>query len=194
MSEILTDGSLFNPAELTGAIFYGIVLLTITLIVIMLIRRAFNRFLRQPDKIPIDRTAMDFISQLLQLAVFLIALIYYFQLVPSLRNLGAAILATAGIASIVFGLAAQNTLGNIISGLSLLAFRPVRVGDRIKVHAAAGEELGIVHSISLGYTILRVEGNEQVIIPNIVLTSTVIVNYGNQGTGKVESPGEESRP
>jgi small-conductance mechanosensitive channel len=119
--------------------------------------------------------------------IFTTAFILYFQLIPALRSIGRAILATAGIASIVLGLAAQNTLGNIISGISLLLYRPVRLGDEVKVYASAGDETGVVESLTLGYTTLRMPNNEKIIVPNSVLASTVIVNYGKKDTAKSES-------
>ncbi len=121
------------------------------------------------------------------MTVYLIAAILYFHLIPALRAIGSAVIATAGVGSIVIGLAAQNSLGNIISGISLLIYRPVRLGDEIKVYASAGDETGVVESISLGYTTLTMPRNEKIIIPNSVLTNTIILNYGCKEATESES-------
>jgi len=58
------------------------------------------------------------------LCVRLMAAILCAHLVPVLRALGTAMLAGASVASIVLGLAAQNTLGNLIAGVALLLYDP----------------------------------------------------------------------
>lgn len=176
--------NLFNPETLAGTIFYAFLFFILALLASYLIRKLVHRIISRAGSRPVDRTAFTFISQLSQVAMFIIASILYFYLIPSLRAVGSAILATAGVASIVIGLAAQNTLGNIISGISILLYRPVRLGDEIKVYASAGDETGVVETITLGYTILVTPDEEKIIIPNSVLASTVIVNYGNQETMK----------
>jgi small conductance mechanosensitive channel len=48
----------------------------------------------------------------------------YVHLIPTLRHVGTALLASAGVISLVVGIAAQNTLGQLIAGLALLFYRP----------------------------------------------------------------------
>jgi small conductance mechanosensitive channel len=108
----------------------------------------------------------------------LVAAILYLHLVPALRSLGTAILTTASVASIVIGLAAQNTLGNLISGVSLLLYRPVKLGDLVRVDAPTGQESGVVEAITLGYTTLLSSNDQKIVIPNSVMASNVIVNLG----------------
>jgi small conductance mechanosensitive channel len=60
------------------------------------------------------------------------------------------------ITAVILGLAAQQTVGNLIAGTVLLSARPFRVGDRIRVHAGgvAGTVEGTVSSLGLLYTTL----------------------------------------
>lgn len=174
--------NLFSPESLSGAIFYAFLFLFIAFVSSYFLRKFIQRLISRSGRSSVDRTAVTFVSQLLQVTLFILAAILYFHLIPSLRALGSAILATAGVASIVIGLAAQNTLGNIISGISLLIYRPVRLGDEIKVYASAGDETGIVESITLGYTTLTMSNGEKIIVPNSVLASTIIVNYGSRNS------------
>lgn len=170
--------SLLDPQTLTGAVFFAVLFFVLALIASMLVKRLLRRFMDRKLSTSVDRTASTFMLQLLQVTIFFVTAIFYFSLIPPLRAIGTAILATAGVASIVLGLAAQSTLGNIISGLSILLYRPVRLGDRVKIYASAGDETGIVASITLGYTTLTMQEGDKVIVPNSVLASTVIVNYG----------------
>jgi small-conductance mechanosensitive channel len=73
-------------------------------------------------------------------------------------------------------LAAQNTLGNLIAGISLLLYRPFKTGDRLQVTAPTGLETGVVESLNLGYTILKTDDNRRVVVPNSVMASQTTVN------------------
>jgi len=76
----------------------------------------------------------------------------------------------------VFGLAAQQTLGNLIAGLVLISARPFRVGDRIRLHAGsvAGQIEGIVRAQGLLYTVLG-RGRDSIMIPNNVVLAAAVV-------------------
>lgn len=79
------------------------------------------------------------------------------------------------ITAVLFGLAAQQTAGNLIAGTVLLSARPFRVGDRIRLHSgmAAGRIEGTVAGLGLLYTTLR-RGGDPIMIPNsLVLNSAV---------------------
>src|SRR5213078_2099034 len=80
------------------------------------------------------------------------------------------------ITAVIFGLAAQQTLGNLIAGLVLLSARPFRVGDRVRLQAGglAGATEGIVSSLGLLYTTLS-HGEDAIMIPNSVVLSAAVV-------------------
>ena len=86
-------------------------------------------------------------------------------------------LAVSGaIVAVVFGLAAQQTLGNLIAGVVLISARPFRVGDRVRLQSGglAGEIEGIVASLGLLYTTFA-RGEDSIMVPNnIVLASAVV--------------------
>jgi small-conductance mechanosensitive channel len=78
--------------------------------------------------------------------------------------------------AVIVGLAAQQTLGNVIAGMVLLSARPFRVGQRVRLQAGAlgGQVDGTVSSLGLLYTNL-VRGSEQVMIPNTQVLAAVVV-------------------
>ncbi len=78
--------------------------------------------------------------------------------------------------AVVFGLAAQQTLGNVIAGVVLLTARPFRLGERVRLQAGVvgGVTEGIVSSLGLLYTTLA-RGEDRILIPNNVVLSSVIV-------------------
>lgn len=180
-------GALLQPDSLLGAVFYAALSALIGTIVSIILKRFTLRLINRSKRLSIDKTSVIFITQLVQVTVLILAAVIYFYWIPSLRAIGTAVLATAGVASIVIGLAAQNTLGNIISGVSILLYRPIRLGDEVKIYASAGDETGFVESIALGYTTLLMSNGEKIIVPNSVLASTVIVNYGKKEDTETDS-------
>src|SRR5436305_1304272 len=94
-----------------------------------------------------------------------------------LVGLRASALATGGaITAVVLGLAAQQTLGNVIAGIMVLSAHPFAVGDRVKFRAGglAGELDGTVVSLGLLYTELQ-SGADRIMVPNNVVLSSAIV-------------------
>jgi small conductance mechanosensitive channel len=80
------------------------------------------------------------------------------------------------ITAVVFGLAAQQTLGNLIAGLVLISARPFKVGDRVRLQAGglAGQVEGVVASLGLLYTTFA-QGRDSVMVPNNVVLSSAVV-------------------
>jgi len=78
--------------------------------------------------------------------------------------------------AVILGLAAQQTLGNVIAGMVLLSARPFRVGQRVRLQAGAigGRLDGTVSSLGLLYTTL-LRGSEEVMIPNTQVLAAVVV-------------------
>ena len=108
--------------------------------------------------------------------VYVFAFLSYAHLIPALQSMGHAWLASVGVVSVVFGLAAQNTLGNLIAGISLLLYRPFSLGDHMQVTAPTGVETGVVESLNLGYTVLCTPDNRRIVIPNNAMASQTCVN------------------
>ncbi|UCF35313.1 MAG: mechanosensitive ion channel [Acidobacteriota bacterium] len=82
-------------------------------------------------------------------------------------------LATAGIAAVAVGLAAQDTLGNLFAGISILADSPYRIGDYIVLD---GQERGTVTRIGLRSTRILTRDDLEITIPNSVIASSKIIN------------------
>jgi small-conductance mechanosensitive channel len=80
------------------------------------------------------------------------------------------------ITAVVFGLAAQQTLGNLIAGMVLISARPFRVGDRVRLQAGglAGQLEGVVASLGLLYTTFA-QGQDSIMVPNSIVLSAAVV-------------------
>lgn len=164
---------LLHPARTLGALLYLGLLVALGILGTTLIRRAARRALERDRA---DRTAVMLLRPLAQVVLWASLAVFYAHLIPPLRALGTAMLAGASVASIILGVAAQNTLGNAIAGLALLVYRPFRVGDRLQVLAPTGVETGVVESITLGYTVLQTLDNRRVVLANSQLSMQTTVN------------------
>jgi small conductance mechanosensitive channel len=176
--ERILRGEFINPSTFLGALFYALVFLMVTLLAIRSLRLALVPLQRRL----IDRTPATFLSQLGQIFIYIMAFILYAlyaHVIPELRSLGTALLAGVSVASILLGLAAQNTLGNLIAGLSLLLYRPFQVGDSVQLTAPTGIEIGKVVDLTLGYTVIRTPEDRQIVVPNSVMANQAIIKPGS---------------
>lgn len=166
-----------NPSTLTGAIFYALLFLILGIIVSRFVRLAIAQVTKHDSRHLVDPAVVSFLSQLSRIFIYIVAFTLYAHLIPALRALGTALLTGVSVASVVIGLAAQNTLGNLIAGISLLIYRPFRIGDRVQVTAPTGLESGVTESLTLGYTILQTFDNRRIVVPNSVMANQVTINH-----------------
>ena len=77
--------------------------------------------------------------------------------------------------AVIFGLAAQQTLGNLIAGTVMLSARPFRVGDRVRLQGGplAGRLEGVVSTLGLLYTTLA-SGEDAIMVPNSVVLAVAV--------------------
>jgi small-conductance mechanosensitive channel len=84
------------------------------------------------------------------------------------------LVAALGVGSLVLGLALQEPLGNLFSGIMLMMERPVGIGDWVKV----GDNLGAVIETNWRSVHLRTRDGDLVVMPNSMLAKGSFVNYG----------------
>jgi small conductance mechanosensitive channel len=173
--------SFVKPTEPLGALFYFILFVVIALFLSRGLRTAVHAAVSRETHV--DRTTVNFLQQIGSALIWVIMIILYAHLIPQLRALGTALLAGAGVASVVIGLAAQSTLGNLVAGIAMTIYRPFRLGDTLQVAAPTGTEIGTVENISLGYTTIRVQDGRSVVLPNSVAASQTAINL-SPGTGR----------
>jgi len=85
-----------------------------------------------------------------------------------------AVLATSGVLAIVLGLALQNTLADVFSGLAINVEHPFRAGDWITMN---GGVEGQVMEINWRATRIRSASNDLIIIPNSIIAKTIVTNH-----------------
>ncbi len=165
-----------NPSTKVGAVFYGLVTILVAWLLGRAVKLAIHRSLDRIQRAGADPTGIRFLGKLASVLIYLVAFVAYAHVIPALTSLGKSMLASVGIASVVVGLAAQSTLGNLIAGISLVLYRPFKIGDRLQLAAPTGVEIGTVVNIDLGYTALRTPDQRMLVIPNSTIASQASVN------------------
>ena len=110
-----------------------------------------------------------------------------FATITVLGELGievAALIAGLGIAGIALGFAAQDTIQNLIAGVTILLDRPFRVGDNIQLL----DTFGTVEEITLRTTRVRTLDNQMVIIPNSKAITERVTNHSMVGSLRILIP------
>jgi len=115
------------------------------------------RYLRRLD--PGTAGVASFLVRLLTIVVMLLVALRVAGLQPGALALGASFTA------VVVGLAAQQTLGNVIAGVVLLSARPFSVGDRVRFSGFGMDVEGTVRSHGLLY-VTCFDGDDDVLVPN----------------------------
>ena len=120
-------------------------------------------------KTSMDETISGFVANIIRFIVVAMMAIL------ALGKLGISIgpfIAALGAVSLTAGLALQGSVSNFAAGVVLIATKPFKIGDTIKMHDVYGE----VQEIKLAYTVLINEDKEQITIPNKYMIGDVLVN------------------
>lgn len=148
----------------------------VTVIALMIlgwaIARNFGRALGPALFRRLDPATAGPVGFLIRLATLAIALL----VALSVAGVEARTLLVGGaFTAVILGLAAQQTLGNLIAGVVLLSARPFRVGDRVRLQGGplAGQIEGTVSSQGLLYTTF-VTGEDSVMVPNSVVLNVAV--------------------
>ena len=105
-------------------------------------------------------------------AIVAVGILSALLVIPQVRAVAGAILASGAVIGLVVGFAAQRTLGNFIAGLLIAFTQPLRIGDQVEI--GGGE--GVVEEIGLTYTFIRTRDDVRLVVPNEKLASDTITN------------------
>jgi small conductance mechanosensitive channel len=166
-----------HPAHrhLEQALDTPITVIAVLLLVILgwAIARDVGRGLGPPLFRRLDPATAGTVGFLIRLATIALALIVALRV----AGIEARTLALGGaFTAVIFGLAAQQTLGNLIAGMVLLSARPFRVGDLVRLQGGpiGGELEGTVASLGLLYTTLA-KGENSILVPNSSVLNAAIL-------------------
>jgi small conductance mechanosensitive channel len=156
----------------------SVVILIVAWLIYWGVRKAVNAFSRRRNLAETDpgaETRFRMIQRLSAVIIFFIAvgLIFWVIDIHALNSLALGMFASAGVVGIALGFAAQTTVANLFSGIVIAFAQPIRLGDSVTID----DEFGMVESIGLFYTSIRIWDNRRLVIPNKLLSDRAIRNY-----------------
>ena len=123
------------------------------------------------------RTKIILVTRVVQALIGAITVAAILWTIPALRDIGAGILASAGVIGVIGGLAAQTTLGNLFAGLQITFTDAIRIDDIVTVQALTGR----IEEITLTYVSVRMKDNTTLILPCTYFTTTPFQNWTHKG-------------
>lgn len=107
------------------------------------------------------KTRLAVLSRIGTVAIIVITIGLMLLSIPSVRAIGTTMLASAGIAALAIGAAAQPALKSMISGLQVALTEPMRLGDQVKVDG----DVGRVEEIRMSFVTVRTWDERVIVIP-----------------------------
>ena len=126
-----------------------------------------------------DATVRTFLNNFLKVALYVLLVIIIVSIMGVPMASVIAVLATVGAA---IALAVQGSLANLVGGIMILIFRPIKVGEYVDVDGSSGT----VTEVGFFYTQLTTPDNVHISIPNGMMTSSVIKNYSREDIRRAE--------
>ncbi len=173
IANLLTSEPIFSLIKVAAIVL-------VTFLAVRLFSRSYNRWVKQAIEPTGDRerktaakTRSDIIRRIIIFSIYFLGIIAILFQFEAVRNLGVGLFASASVAGIVLGMAAQNTLSNMIAGITISFSQPIRLGDAVIMD----EEFGFVEEITLMQTFIRTWDNRRIIVPNDVLSNKIIQNW-----------------
>jgi small-conductance mechanosensitive channel len=119
------------------------------------------------------RTQIQVLGRVVQVAIVVLALAFMLLTFPQARTVGTSLLASAGIAGIIAGVAARSTIGNLIAGLQIAFAEPIRLDDAVVVEG----EWGNIEEITLTYVVVRIWDRRRLVLPCSYFVERPIQNW-----------------
>jgi small conductance mechanosensitive channel len=161
---------------------------TIVLVGGYLVIRIVNGIIERVVEPTLGATRAEGVKNLFQVVAGIVLIVFVFAMFGV--NLTAALIG-AGFLGIVLGLAAQQVLGNIFAGLSMLVSKPFEIGDRVTIatssygltgstyahESQASGFIGVIQDVGIFFTRVLLDNGTPAVFPNSVVIGALIINY-----------------
>jgi len=124
------------------------------------------------------RTQIALLRKFLGALIGIVAAALILMSFTAIRNLGTSLLASAGAAGVIFGIAAQRSIGNVVAGFQILFTQPLRIDDSVVVEG----ESGTVEELTLTYVVVRLWDFRRLILPITYFIEKPFQNWTRSST------------
>ncbi|MCB1174034.1 MAG: mechanosensitive ion channel [Leptospiraceae bacterium] len=139
----------------------------------------FEEAVNAADQAYLDRSAQTrllILRRVVNITLLVLALGLVLTRFEFLRKIGLSLLASAGIAGVIIGLAAQKTVANLLAGVQLALSQPARIGDQVLIEG----EFGTVEEINLTYVVVRIWDLRRLVVPISKLLEQPFQNWSRK--------------
>lgn len=130
------------------------------------------------------RTRLAIFSRIATFLILFVTIGLMLLSIPGVREIGVTLMASAGLAGLAVGAAAQPALKSLIAGLQMALTEPIRIDDLVTIDG----ETGRVEDIRATFVIVRTWDDRRIIVPSarfLDVTFSTATRYGSQTTGSV---------
>lgn len=170
--EVISSFSQIFSLPLSELLFRILVAVAIVFFGRLLVRWLTRTAKKAMERSEVDETLISFLGNITYYMLLLIVVVI------ALGVLGfptTSIIAVLGAATLAIGLALQDSIANLASGVLIIALRPFQVGDYVE----SADEDGFVTDIRLFHTLLTTRDNKAIYLPNKDVMGNNITNYSN---------------
>jgi small-conductance mechanosensitive channel len=107
------------------------------------------------------RTQTQVLRRIVQLLIIILTIGIMLLTIPNVRAIGASVLASAGVAGIIIGMAMKPTLSNLIAGVQIALTQPIRIEDAVIVEG----DWGWIEEINITYVVVRTWDWRRLVLP-----------------------------
>ncbi|MCM5664239.1 mechanosensitive ion channel family protein [Galbibacter mesophilus] len=118
-------------------------------------------------------TQFNILERIIIFIIIIIAVAVILMLFDGVRKIGLSLFASAGVAGIILGLAAQKAIGTILAGLQIAISQPIRIDDVLVVEG----EWGWVEEITLTFVVVRIWDKRRLILPTTYFIEKPFQNW-----------------
>jgi small-conductance mechanosensitive channel len=108
------------------------------------------------------QTQFNIIERVVVFLIIIVAIGLIFMLFEDVRKIGISLFASAGIAGVIIGLAAQKVIGAVLAGIQIAITQPIRLDDVVIIE----NEWGRIEEITLTYVVVRIWDQRRLIVPS----------------------------
>lgn len=127
----------------------------------------------------LNKTVRNFLKNIIKIALYVSVVIVALIVLGFELSVFSAAIASLGV---TIGLALQGGLSNIAGGVMVVAFKPFELGDYVET----GDVSGTVTDIGIFYTTLTTPDNKKVVVPNGIISNSVVTNYSTHETRRID--------
>jgi small-conductance mechanosensitive channel len=130
------------------------------------------------------QTQLAMLRHVFEVVTYVVAAALLLMQFETVRNVGVSLLASAGIAGLVIGLAAQKSISSLLAGIQLSITQPIRIGDTVIVE----NEWGTVEEITLTYVVVKVWDERRLVVPISQFLDKPFQNWSKGGSESMLGP------